>query len=55
MQVQTISKESNSITEKLLKEFEAKIKEKETETIKEIENYERKNSQLSLRVAELET
>ena len=38
-----------------MKEFEAKIQQKEAEMVKEIENYERKNSSLVMRVAELET
>jgi len=36
-------------------EFEGKMKEKEMEMVKEIENYERKNSVLLVRIAELET
>lgn len=55
LQVQTIYKDSSSITEKLVKEFEAKIQQKEAEMVKEIESYEKKNSSLVLRVAELET
>jgi len=52
--VQTIYKDSSSTTEKLIKEFEAKIREKESEMVAEIESYERKNAVLAGRVAELE-
>ena len=53
--MQTIYKDSSSITEKLVKEFEVKIQQKEAEMVKEIESYEKKNSSLVMRVAELKT
>lgn len=55
LQVQTIYKQSNETTEKLFLEFENKMKEKEFEMIREIENYENKNSLLMTKIAQLET
>lgn len=55
LQVQTIYKQSNETTEKLFLEFENKMKEKEFEMIREIDNYENKNSLLMTKIAQLET
>lgn len=53
LQVQTIYKQSNETTEKLLTEFEKRMKEKETQMVREIEKYELKNSALMTKIAEL--
>lgn len=55
LQVQTIYKQSNETTEKLFLEFENKMKEKEFEMIREIDNYENKNSLMMTKIAQLET